>query len=305
MANKEKIVSKRLAKHNFTTVGLVLIVYSLIVLIIPTVLNELFVVTNSSFLNDDILYYGIYFIIILVGSFVPFFLLKNLARIKTKKIFRPINASFSELFVQTIVFFAICTALIYVSNMVFNIFGYEASLLSSIGLNYQESNLMHPIYIFMLIVVTPIVEEYAFRGVLLNCLGRYGKSFALYASAFFFALAHSTISEFLPALAMGIFLGKTSLRYKSIQPTIVIHILFNAFLFGLCVLPANVAKYMSYGLALICIIAIYLVLTKRYKRITIQKLRSNALTTELFYTRFTVIFAIILMIMHLLLFAFL
>lgn len=305
MANKEKVVSKKLAKHNFTTVGLVLIVYALIVLVIPIVLNALLEIMNSPILNDDFLYYGIYFIIILFGTFIPFFLLKNLAKIKTKRIFRPINVSFTELFIQTIVFFAVCTSLIYVSNMIFNMFGYETSLLSGIGLNYQEANLKHPIYIVMLILVTPIVEEYAFRGVLLNSLGRFGKNFALYASSIMFALAHMTISEFLPALAMGIILGKTSLRYKSIQPTIVIHMLFNALMYGLCVLPSKVAAYMAYGLALICAISIYLVLTKRYKRITIKKLRSNALTTRLFYSRFTVVFAIILMLLHFVLFAFL
>ncbi|MDO4940127.1 MAG: type II CAAX endopeptidase family protein [Erysipelotrichaceae bacterium] len=295
---KEKIISKKYAKRSFASVGLVLIIYSLLVLILPIVLDYQLELTNSNILTDPLLYYGIYFVDIVLGSFIPFFLLKALTKVENKKIFRAAKITFSDLLIQTVVFFAVCMCLIYASSMILNTFGYEGRLLSSIGLNFDASNLSYHLYVFMLIVVTPFIEEYVFRGVLLSSLGRFGKRFALIASAVFFALAHNTIGEILPAFAMGILLGKITLRYKSIQPSIIIHILFNGFLYLLCILPSKVATYMTYGIAIISVLAAYLVLTKRYKKITVQKLRSNELTNVLFYSRPTVIISIILMIVH-------
>lgn len=299
MSNKkEKIVSKKHAKRSFNSVGLALIIYILFVLIIPNVVYYYLLEAKSDLLADPLMFYGIYFIILVLGTFIPFFLLKALSKVKTKKIFRPIKASFSELLIQTVVFFACCTGLIYVSSMILNAFGLQGCLLASIGLNYDITNLSNHIYVFMLLVVTPFIEEYAFRGVLLNALGRFGKRFALIASAIIFALSHRNIGEILPGLAMGLLLGKTALRYKSIQPTILIHILFNCFLYLLCVLPSKIATYMSYGIGLICVVAAYLILTKRYKKITVQKLRSNKITSVLFYSRPTIIICFILLIGH-------
>ena len=108
----------------------------------------------------------------------------------------------------------------------------------------------------------------------------------------------------IPAFAMGIALGKTSLRYKSIQPTIIIHILFNAFIYGLCVMPLSITKYMAYGLVAICVIALALVLTGRYEKISIQKSKTSAITNTLFYTRFTIVLVMLLMIGYTCLFTF-
>mgnify|MGYP002870036603 CR=1 FL=1 len=119
-----------------------------------------------------------------------------------------------------------------------------------------------------------------------------------------FALAHLSFAEMIPAFAMGVQLGKTSLRYRSIRPTMIIHILFNALIYALCVVPASVTKYMAYGLAAIVCIAAYLFLSGRYERIKIQKLGSNRITNVVFYSRPTIIIAMVLMIIDSLLFLF-
>lgn len=299
-----KKLSQRTVKRNFTTIGLILILYAFFVMLIPYAFHYYLEETNSPILRDPFLYYGIYFIDIVIGTIIPFFIMRKFSKVKLKKLTRKINATFVDLFVQTIVFFVICIALTYVSNMIFNYFGLEGKLIAGIGFSYEEAKLDNFLYVFMLIVVSPIIEEYAFRGVLLNSLSKYGKRFALYATAIIFALAHNNFTEMIPAFAMGIMLGKTSLRYKSIQATIVIHILFNAFIFGLCVMPLSVVKYMAYGLVAICVLAFLLIIFGRYERINVQSSKTNAIATKLFYTRFTVIFAMILMLGYTCLFMF-
>lgn len=279
--------------------------YALAVMIVPFFLHMYLIDQDSIIVNDEFLYYGVYFIIILFGTVVPFFMMRKVARLPFKKINRNFTATFTDLFVQAIVFFTICIALTYVSNILFSYIGMEGKLLSSIGFSYDEANLDNALYVFMLIAVTPIVEEYAFRGVLLNVLSKFGKNFGLYASSVIFALAHVSFVEMIPAFMMGFQLGKTSLRYKSIRPTIVIHILFNLLIYTLCVMPAAVTRYMAYALATIVIIAGYLMISGRYERIRIQKLRSNRITNVIFYSRPTIVIAMLLMVVDSLLHLFL
>lgn len=293
---KEKKLSQKAVKKRFSTIGLLLILYIILVMFIPYFFHYYLIESESDILNDDLLYYGLYFIFLVIGTFVPFYIMKKCFLEKKKRIMKQINATFVDLFVQTIVFFTICIALTYVSNILLNYCGLEGKLISGIGLSYEEADLNNFLYIFMLLIVSPILEEFAFRGVLLNVLSRYSNNFALYATSIIFALAHNNFAEMIPAFAMGIALGKTSLRYKSIQPTIVIHILFNVFLYCLFSLPLSISKYLAYGLAAISILALSFVLTGRYEKIHIQKSKSNALSNKLFYSRFTIIISMILMI---------
>ena len=301
---KERIVSKKYVRRQFGSIGLLLIIYALFSLLIPLVLNIFFQESAPDIVSDKLMYYGIYFIIITFGTVIPFFLMRKLFHLPLKRFNQSISASFVDLFVQAIVFFVVCIALTYISNLLFSYIGMEGKLISGIGLSYDDANLSYPLYIFMLVIVTPLLEEYAFRGVLLNILSRYGKRFALVASAVIFALAHLNFAEMIPAFAMGIQLGKTELRYKSIQPTIVIHILFNAFIYALCVIPASITKYMAYGIAAIVFIAVYLIVSGRYERIRIKKLHKSKTTNIMFYTTPSILIAMFLMILHTVLFAY-
>ena len=304
MEKREHVVSKKYVGRQFASIGLLLIIYALFTLIIPLVLNIYFQEAAQEIVEDKLMYYGIYFIIILFGTVIPFFLMRKLFKVTLRRFNQSIAASFIDLFVQAIVFFVVCIALTYISNLLFSYMGMEGKLISGIGLSYDDANLTYPLYVFMLIFVTPLLAEYAFRGVLLNVLSRYGKRFALVASSVIFALAHLNFAEMIPAFVMGIQLGKTELRYKSIQPTIVIHVLFNALIYALCVLPASITKYMAYGLAAIVFIAAYLIVSGRYERIRIKKLHKSKTTNILFYTSPTILIAMLLMILHSVLFSY-
>ena len=291
-------VSSRSVKRKFSKVGLFLIMYALFALLIPYALDYYLISSNSEILKDDIFYYGIFFIVILFGTLVPFFLMRKTFDLSLDNIGRSVSSSFTDLFVQTIVCFTLCIAFTYVSVIIFSRFGIDGQILCSIGFSYNETNLTLPLYVFIVVIVTPFIEEYAFRGVLLNSLSRYGKRFALYTSAFFFAIAHMNVVEYIPAFVMGYLLGKISMRYKSIVPTILIHMLFNIFLYVLFIIPPSIAQYTAYVLVGIIAIAAYLTLTGRYQRIRIQSHNSNRVAFKLFFSRASVIIATMLMILH-------
>ena len=71
------------------------------------------------------------------------------------------------------------------------------------------------------------VEEFVFRGVILQPLRRYGEHFAVFSSAFLFALAHGTVTGFVFAFLVGLALGYTAVLTGSLWPGIVIHFLNN------------------------------------------------------------------------------
>ena len=273
-------------------------------MVIPYFLHAFLRLNSPEIVNDQLFFFGLYFIIILLGTILPFFAMRKAMKVPLKKFNRSTSISFIEIFVQTIVFFTTCLILTYLSNIIFSYVGLGDKLISGIGFSYDEAYLNNWLYVFMLVLVTPIIEEYAFRGVLMNCMAKYGKLFGLIGSSILFALAHMQFAEMIPAFAMGIALGKTALRYKSIQPTIIIHILFNAFIFGLCIMPESIVKYMAYALVAICVLAFALILTGRYEKIRIQSSRSNKISNKLFYSRFTIILVMLLMIGYTCLFAF-
>ena len=135
---KAKKLSQRTVKRNFTTIGLIVILYIFFVMLVPYLFHYYMEETGSPILKDPILYYGIYFIIMVLGTVIPFFIMRKFSKIKLKKLTRKVNATFVDLFVQTIVFFTICVALTYVSNMLFSYIGIDGKLISGIGFSFAR-----------------------------------------------------------------------------------------------------------------------------------------------------------------------
>ncbi len=85
--------------------------------------------------------------------------------------------------------------------------------------------------------VAPVVEEVAFRGVLMNILDKYMPFyFALILSAVFFSIFHwtaygiSMTSAFVGAFIFGLIAGLITKWRRSIIPAIILHATFNIYL---------------------------------------------------------------------------
>ncbi len=106
----------------------------------------------------------------------------------------------------------------------FGNFGYEPAQDVAAG---QESWLMLALEIFSTAIVVPVMEEFAFRGVLLSSLRRYGSGFAIAASALVFSLVHLDFSSVVFALICGLVFGFLYVRTNNLWITISIHALNN------------------------------------------------------------------------------
>jgi uncharacterized protein len=72
----------------------------------------------------------------------------------------------------------------------------------------------------------PVVEEVAFRGVIMSSLKRYGKVFAVVTSSVLFALLHGSLSQGVFTFFLGIVLGFVACEY-SVAWSLLVHVTNN------------------------------------------------------------------------------
>ena len=78
-------------------------------------------------------------------------------------------------------------------------------------------------------IMAPVTEELFFRGMLLRVFSKANQRFAVFATAFFFGLAHGNLPQFSLAFLLGIFLAHMTLKHGSIIPSIIVHMFINSF----------------------------------------------------------------------------
>ena len=92
----------------------------------------------------------------------------------------------------------------------------------------QGSNDYSWLYIFMVIGIAPILEEFIFRGVFLRALlSKYSYKKAILISSIIFALVHVQPMQIPGALFLGIYFGYVFTKTKSLTTTISLHIIAN------------------------------------------------------------------------------
>ncbi len=120
-------------------------------------------------------------------------------------------------------------------------------------------------------VIPPLVEELAFRGVILSQLRKFGNGFAVFGSALLFAFYHGNFLQFTFTFFVGLVLGFIMIRTNNLWIPIIIHALNN----GISLLFSLVADQISeqayevlnvglfYGLMVVGLIAFVILLLKK------------------------------------------
>jgi sodium transport system permease protein len=83
--------------------------------------------------------------------------------------------------------------------------------------------------LFVLISFSPaLCEETLFRGLMMSGFRRLGMWPAIFVTAFLFGIAHASIYRLLPVMVLGVFLGYTVWKTRSIFAGMIVHMLNNA-----------------------------------------------------------------------------
>ena len=76
-------------------------------------------------------------------------------------------------------------------------------------------------------ILSPIIEEILFRGVMLNKLRTYGDKIAIITTALLFGLFHENFSQFFYAVGLGVVFAYVTLKTGTIKYSIGLHIMIN------------------------------------------------------------------------------
>ncbi|WP_228469616.1 CPBP family intramembrane glutamic endopeptidase [Paenibacillus sp. JNUCC31] len=97
--------------------------------------------------------------------------------------------------------------------------------------DFQTAAQGGPLSLFILIItgaiLTPLSEEFVFRGVIANALNRYGAWAGVVGSAAIFGVIHGFTVILLDAFMVGILVGYLFRKTGSIWPGVVVHIVYN------------------------------------------------------------------------------
>ncbi|KAH6761010.1 CAAX amino terminal protease family protein [Perilla frutescens var. frutescens] len=88
------------------------------------------------------------------------------------------------------------------------------------------------LYALVLVVCAPLWEEIVFRGFLLPSLTKYMPVWSsILLSSVAFALAHFNVQRMLPLIFLGVVMGVTYTRSRNLLPSMLLHSLWNGFVF--------------------------------------------------------------------------
>lgn len=292
-----KVTTKQVERH-FLQYGLTLAVYGLMIILSQQVIGTMseaiqqYLLNYSAYLKIETIELTIKSIIYTLGAIIPFVIFSKINHMNKKEYTRSNDLTWIDLLKYTCLFLGVNLFATFAFSMIATLFGQEMSLMMPIGIEVTDAYITNPIFLFLVIILVPVCEEYVFRGVSLRFLGRYGNRFAVVAVSVIFGLAHDNLLDAFPAIIFSYYLCLVTLRYKSIYPAIFIHICNNVLFVVVSLLISQ------YYIPVLClIIAIYVVagytLMKNYKtRIVIRQENNTAYLLKLFFTNVGVIMAI-------------
>lgn len=246
-----------------------------------------FGVYETKYLTDSVFQYGVDIITTLLSILLPF-LLFGKALQKQTGIENPLPLSAPKK--KSLFFLAVPASLglCMVANLATS---YLAAAASAFGVELSSPELALPTGFFGVLtafcrvaVVAAVVEELAFRGVIMQNLRPFGDSFAIVMSAFVFAFMHGNLIQAPFALIAGCALGYIAIKTDSLWTSIVIHALNNCVSLLISYLGESMdtqsltrlSSLIIYGLILIgaiCFLAFYLKTSQTSERPARRKTR--------------------------------
>lgn len=105
---------------------------------------------------------------------------------------------------------------------------------------YDSSSILSKVLFFIQIAVLPaIFEELYVRGAVFSFSKKYGKTFAIFASAILFSVIHLNITQSVFAFLMGILLSLLVVKSKSLIPSMLLHFINNGYEGALTIFENN------------------------------------------------------------------
>jgi membrane protease YdiL (CAAX protease family) len=163
--------------------------------------------------------------------------LNNAVKIGNKNIYQspPISSVGYVLTLQALIWLMTITIATFLSSALETLLGMEESArlsaeMSKMGRTYSKYGEYSFFMCVNLILLVPLYEELFFRGYLLQTYRRIGDSFAIFMSTLLFAVLHGDFFHSVYAFFVGLAFSVLAVRYNSIIPSFLFHIINNSVL---------------------------------------------------------------------------
>ena len=298
---------------NFLGLGIILsLIFAAFTGVILTIIKTfLSLYGNTNEFTEDryINYYLTHSIVAIIASVLPFYISSSLMKSKISDLIQ--FKTFDKKFGLACIGIGMMTCVYgnFVANSLM-------SNLNSIGLYPHtpripyNSNIVSTImFIISLSIIPPLVEEFAYRGIILGSLRQYGDGFAILVSSALFGLMHANFAQTPFTFIIGLILGFLTVRLNSILPAIIIHFLNNFSVAISIIFEENLKNYsqaltlnlFSLSLILIGILCLIYILNKDKNFFSIQR-STSALNLKQKFKAFsssaTMIIALVLIAIH-------
>ena len=111
------------------------------------------------------------------------------------------------------------------------------------------------------VILAPIAEELLFRGIIFRMLEKHWSEIAaIIVSALFFGIYHMNLMQAIYVLPIGLLLGYTAYKCKSVLPCILIHMINNFMPYVLGVLPESLqVEWFAALIVLVCAAVLFVI----------------------------------------------
>lgn len=264
MELKVKINNKKV----FSKIGLATFVSMILVNIIQGIFFAVIGVVNQELLSAQwINYAAIAISFYLIGFPVFYLMIKKLPE-EEKRESRTLGVF------EVIKICIMSYSLVYIVNLLTNLLMMLIAVFKGSEVTNPLLNLLEGSnWIWSLVfagILSPIIEEMMFRGIMLNKLRGYGDKIAIITTAVLFGLFHANFSQFFYAVALGMIFAYVTLKTGTIKYSIILHIVVN--IMGGVILPAlvgdgsNIVVVGCVGVVLLAIVIVGLVLLVKNKK---------------------------------------
>lgn len=245
-------------KKVFNRIGLAMLVSMILVNVIQIIFFNIIGKVNPDLLSASwISYIALAISYYLIGFPVFYFMIKGLPEGEKRED--------KKLGVWEIVKFCfISYSLMYIFNFLTNIFIILISIFKGSEVVNPLQNIIEGGSLILTLIfvgiLSPIIEEMMFRGIMLNKLRRYGDKVAIVTTALLFGLFHANFSQFFYATVLGLIFAYVTLKTGTIKYSIILHIFVN--MMGSFIIPLIIgdgSNLVAYGCVLFLVLLISIV----------------------------------------------
>lgn len=208
---------------------LVVLMQTLAAFVFEIPLLALMMTANANPLIDTFAMQWLSTILVPLSTALPFFVYMLVSRTPATELLRFKRVGFSTALLCVLAGAGVCLLGNFPAIAVqefFGMFGYESTSAVSGG-GTGSSVQLFALEFFCVAILVPVMEEFAFRGVLMSSLKKYGTGFAIVTSAVIFALVHLDFANVIFALIAGLVFGFLYAKTENLWITIAIHAINN------------------------------------------------------------------------------